>query len=113
MLRVRCLLVVLAAAAVLTGCTPHVPKASTKATAGTAAVPSQGAPGAIAGTIKIVAADLSFSPSMVTVAEAGTYKVELDNTGAIEHNITFSDGTVVTAAAGAKASGEVNVPAEG
>ena len=78
-----------------------------------AAPASSAGSGDVLGTIKVTAADLSFSPNMVTVAEAGTYAVELDNTGAIEHNIAFSDGTVITAAAGQKASGSVNVPAGG
>jgi nitrite reductase (NO-forming) len=104
--------------AILAGCTPAAGSAArwTYAPAianPAAAAPSAAAPAGVLGTIKVTAADLSFSPSMVTVAEAGTYAVELDNTGAIEHNITFSDGTAITAAPGQKASGTVNVPAGG
>ena len=112
-----------AVAVLVLGCTPTAKPAWTYAPIGvggaanaTAAAATAG-PGATTGDsrgmIRISAADLSFSPSMVTVAEAGTYAVELDNTGAIEHNITFSDGTVITAAPGQKASGSVNVPSAG
>jgi nitrite reductase (NO-forming) len=110
----------LAAAILAAACTPAVRQpAWTYGPLGGAAGSSPAAPasaaaaGAPIGTIKITAADLSFSPGMVTVAEAGTYAVELANTGAIEHNITFSDGTTVTAAPGEKASGTVLIPADG
>ncbi|HEY2915745.1 MAG TPA: multicopper oxidase domain-containing protein [Candidatus Limnocylindrales bacterium] len=68
---------------------------------------------AVLGTIEITAADLSFSPNQVTVADAGRYAVKLTNNGAIQHNITFADGTVIVAEPGATASGVVDVPAAG
>jgi len=90
----------------------------TPAAAGTpngqpAVATSSGQPGQILGTIAVTAADLSFSPNMITVADAGTYQVKLTNTGAIQHNITFSDGTAITADPGQTATGTVNVPASG
>ena len=69
--------------------------------------------GATLGTIRVMAADLSFSPNMVTVAVAGPYAVELTNTGAIEHNITFSDGTAITAQPGKTATATVEIPEGG
>ena len=68
---------------------------------------------AVLGTIEVTAADLSFSPNQVTVAEAGRYAVKLVNTGSIQHNITFPDGTVIVAEAGQTATGVVDVPATG
>jgi nitrite reductase (NO-forming) len=123
MLRLRTLMT-LAAAAVLVGCTPTVkggaawtyapevagPGGAPSAAPGAA---SSASPGDAKGTIKIEAADLSFSPSMVTVAEAGTYAVELKNTGAIQHNITFDDGTTIVAEAGQTATGSVTIPEKG
>ncbi|MBI3752197.1 MAG: multicopper oxidase domain-containing protein [Chloroflexi bacterium] len=69
--------------------------------------------GEILGLIEITAADLSFSPSAVTVALAGAYTVKLTNTGAIQHNITFADGTSAVADPGQTASVTVHVPGGG
>jgi len=117
MRRLGSLITTFAAMALLVGCTPTVkaeaPWTYPPAVADPAGAASTSAPGGVLGTIKITAADLSFSPSMVTVAEAGAYKVELANTGAIQHNVTFADGTVIVAEAGQSASGVVNIPAAG
>ncbi|HTK46049.1 MAG TPA: multicopper oxidase domain-containing protein [Patescibacteria group bacterium] len=117
MRRFAALITTFAAIAVLVGCTPTVkaeaPWTYPPAVADPAGAPSTSTPGGVLGTIKISAADLSFSPSMITVAEAGAYKVELTNTGAIQHNVTFADGTVVVAEAGQSASGVVTIPAAG
>ena len=63
--------------------------------------------------ISIQAFDLGFKPAMITVPEAGTYEVELDNTGSALHDITFADGTQIVAAAGEQATGSITIPAEG
>jgi nitrite reductase (NO-forming) len=68
---------------------------------------------ALLGTIEITARDLSFTPSQVTVADAGRYEVKLTNDGAIQHNITFADGTVIVADPGQTSSAVVDVPAGG
>ncbi|HEX5239666.1 MAG TPA: multicopper oxidase domain-containing protein [Candidatus Limnocylindrales bacterium] len=83
--------------------------------AGAAGTPaaSQGDSGAVLGTIEVTAADLSFSPNMVTVATAGRYDVKLTNTGAIQHNLTFSDGTAIVADPGQTSSAVVDIPAGG
>jgi nitrite reductase (NO-forming) len=108
--------------AILVGCTPgakagaqwtYPPALGEPANAVSTAAPGSAAPGDVLGTFKITAADLSFSPNMVTVAEAGPYRVELSNTGAIQHNITFADGTTIVADPGQTASGVVNIPAAG
>jgi nitrite reductase (NO-forming) len=71
--------------------------------------------GAIAagGEIAIDAFDLGFKPATVTVAAAGSYPVTFKNTGSTTHDITFADGTKLTADAGATVKGTVNVPAAG
>ncbi len=116
MRRLGSILAIIGLTAALLGCTP----ASKAGAAWTfhpvgeaAAAVSTGAPGDILGTLKVTAADLSFSPNMITVAEAGTYRVELTNAGAIQHNITFDDGTAIVADPGKTAAGVVNVPAGG
>jgi nitrite reductase (NO-forming) len=117
MRRLAALITTLAAMAILVGCTPTVkaeaPWTYAPAVADPPGTQSTSAVGDVLGTIKITAADLSFSPGMITVAEAGTYAVELANTGAIQHNVTFADGTTIVADAGQTASGVVNVPAAG
>ena len=54
-----------------------------------------------------------FEPTMVDVAEAGTYTVTFVNDGGIPHDVTFADGTTIAAAGHATATGEVTVPADG
>jgi len=114
--RRRTLIIAIAATAILGGCTP-----STKAGAPWTYAPvgqpvaaqASASNGEALGVLKITAADLSFSPAMITVAVAGTYKVELANTGAIQHNVTFDDGTKIVAEAGKTATGQVTIPAGG
>jgi nitrite reductase (NO-forming) len=65
------------------------------------------------GTLEIQAYDLGFKPSQLSVAAAGSYQVKFVNTGAIQHNMTFADGTKIVAEAGQTATGNVNVPAAG
>jgi nitrite reductase (NO-forming) len=72
-----------------------------------------GATGQSIGTIKIQAIDLGFDPKDIHVDKAGTYSVELQNAGALPHDITFADGTKATAKAGETVSVSVNIPADG
>jgi nitrite reductase (NO-forming) len=65
------------------------------------------------GTIAIEAFDLGFKPSKLSVAKAGTYPVSFHNTGSTTHDVTFADGTKLTADAGATVTGSVTVPAQG
>jgi nitrite reductase (NO-forming) len=71
--------------------------------------------GAIAagGEIAIDAFDLGFKPSAVKVAAAGSYPVTFKNTGSAIHDLTFADGTKLSADPGATVKGTVNVPAGG
>jgi nitrite reductase (NO-forming) len=66
-----------------------------------------------ASSITIEAFDLGFKPSTVSVATTGTYDVTFRNTGSTLHDLTFADGTKLTADAGVAVSGKVTVPAGG
>jgi len=89
----------------------------------TAAGPGAGAPSdapgepAVAGpvldSLVIEAFELGFTPAEIEVPAAGRYAIELRNVGGIEHDITFPGGESAVAAAGASATVEVDVPAEG
>ena len=50
--------------------------------------------------ISIEAFDLGFTPAMPTVPAAGTYEVEFKNTGSTLHDVTFADGTKISAEGG-------------
>src|SRR5579859_4516665 len=72
-----------------------------------------GAPVASGGTIEIHAFDLGFKPAQISVAAAGTYPVRFINDGALQHNVTFADGTKIVADGGQTTTGSVTVPAGG
>ena len=67
----------------------------------------------IVGELTFHAFDLGFDPAMPEVDAPGRYSVTFINDGAILHDITFADGTVIAAEAGQTATGEVVVPADG
>ena len=67
----------------------------------------------ILGELEFRAFDLGFEPASVEVDGPGRYSVTLVNDGAVLHDITFADGTIVEAEAGETATGEVVVPAAG
>jgi len=66
-----------------------------------------------AGVIEIHAFDLGFEPRAVSVAQPGDYTVRLINDGGVLHDLTFHDGTVITADAHQTATGTVTIPAGG
>jgi nitrite reductase (NO-forming) len=72
-----------------------------------------GGGGQLAGTIDVTAVDIAYEPAELEVEKAGRYAVRLQNDGAIEHDITFADGTMAVAAAGQATDVEVDVPAAG
>ncbi len=83
-----------------------------------AAVPSMpmdvGGSAPIAATsIAIEAFDLGFKPAAIAVPAAGTYDVSFHNTGSTLHDLTFADGTKVSADPGATVTGKVTIPAGG
>ena len=113
---------VLAVALALVGCVTSQPPTwtfgpavSTAPTPAGLAMPMSMAPGApLSGsTIAIEAYDLGFRPSTISVPAAATYDIAFHNTGATLHDLTFPDGTKLSADAGATVSGKVTVPAAG
>ena len=63
--------------------------------------------------IEIHAFDLGFDPAMVHVAVPGTYPVTFVNDGGTLHDLTFADGTKISAEAHTTVTGSVTVPAAG
>ena len=64
-------------------------------------------------SVEIHAFDLGFKPAEVSVAAPGPVAVTFVNDGATTHNITFADGTALTADPGKTTTGTVTVPAAG
>ena len=75
--------------------------------------PSAPAAGGAVHAFTITAFDLGFEPAMVHVPEAGTYAVTFVNDGGTLHDVTFADGTKISADGHASNTGEVDIPAEG
>ncbi|MEP6638392.1 MAG: multicopper oxidase domain-containing protein [Chloroflexota bacterium] len=98
---------------------PDLPRPSAAPVAEAVANPSAAAPAgsaaavAASGKVEIHAFDLGFKPADVTVAAAGPVAVTFVNDGGTLHDLTFADGTKISADAGKTASGTVNVPASG
>ncbi|HET6820601.1 MAG TPA: multicopper oxidase domain-containing protein [Candidatus Limnocylindria bacterium] len=65
------------------------------------------------GTIEVHAFDLGFKPAEVAVVAAGEYDVKFVNDGGVLHDLTFADGTKVSAEGGKTATGSVTVPTGG
>jgi nitrite reductase (NO-forming) len=63
--------------------------------------------------IEIHAFDLGFDPQTLTVSAAGTYAITFVNDGSTTHDLTFPDGTKLTAKAKQTTTGSVAVPAGG
>jgi nitrite reductase (NO-forming) len=103
----------LAVAACATGSRPTWTLSPLTAAVGSPGPAASAPPAQTVGTITIEAFDLGFTPSTVEVDQAGTYTVELKNTGTILHDLTFADGTKIQAAAGTTATGEVVIPVGG
>ncbi len=107
----------------LTGCASAVapawtyaPPAPTSAAATADAKPvvaTTQAPAGASDKISIEAFDLGFTPSMLSVSAAGDYPVEFHNTGSTLHDVTFADGTKLSAEAGKTTTGTVTIPAGG
>ncbi len=69
--------------------------------------------GKVLGTLEIRGFEMGFKPATLAVEQPGRYTVKLINDGAIVHDVTFPDGTKITAQAGETQSAEVDVPADG
>jgi len=100
------------AAVALNGGTPRVPD-GVAATSPSAAASIAPVSDEVLGELTFTAFDLGFEPASVEVAQPGRYAVTFVNDGAIFHDLTFADGTMIDAEAGASATAEVVVPAEG
>ena len=74
---------------------------------------AQPAAQAAATAIDIEAYDLGFKPASLSVPAAGQYDVSFHNTGSALHDLTFDDGTKLTANPGETVKGAVTVPATG
>ena len=117
------LLLTLAAVAALAGCSSAdrpdldlrsvAPPAAAAPAASAAPAPTPVGQAASTSAVEIHAFDLGFKPAELSVAAAGPVAVTFVNDGATIHNITFADGTAITADAGKTATGTVNVPAAG
>lgn len=83
------------------------------AASGSPLASAQASAGAPIGSITVGAFDLGFDPTSVDVPTPGVYSVMLHNTGALAHDLTFADGTKLTAEGGKMATGTVAIPAGG
>ena len=69
--------------------------------------------GAVLGTLEIKGIDIGFSPNFFNVDKAGRYIIKLVNTGSILHDISFPDGTKISAKAGETQQADVMIGPEG
>ena len=74
---------------------------------------ASGAAGGPIGEITITAFDLGFEPAMPHVEAVGTYRVHFVNDGGTTHDVTFADGSTISAGGHSRADGLVTIPAEG
>ncbi|MBK9941257.1 MAG: multicopper oxidase domain-containing protein [Kouleothrix sp.] len=121
--RLPFIIVALALVATLAACsgsaTPLGPTQAKAPTVVRAAAPaSTPAPvsntsGPALGTIEIKAIDLGFQPTTLNVDKPGTYTIKFTNDGAIPHDITFPNGTRLTANAKETKTAAIDVPASG
>jgi nitrite reductase (NO-forming) len=65
------------------------------------------------GILEIHSVDLGFKPSTISVERPGRYTVKLINDGVMQHDITFPNGTKLTANANETKTADVDVPAAG
>jgi nitrite reductase (NO-forming) len=69
--------------------------------------------GPVLGTLAFTAVDIGFKPNFVNVDKPGRYTIQLHNTGAIPHDVSFPDGTKIIAKAGETQQADVMIGAEG
>lgn len=67
----------------------------------------------IIGQLQIKMQDMSYEPAKLNVAKAGHYRINIQNTSAVPHDIEFADGTKLNVAPKKSASIEIDVPASG
>jgi len=76
-----------------------------------APVPADAGP--LLGTLVVRAYDIGYDPTTLEIHRAGRYLVRFVNAGAVAHDITFADGTMIDAAAGMTTEREVMFPPGG
>ena len=125
LVRLRLLLVVLFVATGVVACGsaprplvtnpgPAVAQPLAKAVVEQVAQPAASVASAAAiGEIEIRSFEMGFKPAAVNVDKPGLYSIKLINDGVLPHDVTFPDGTKITANGNATASGDVEVPAGG
>ncbi len=69
--------------------------------------------GGVLGELEIHGFDIRYEPMDLTVDQPGRYLVRFVNEGAILHDVTFEDGTILSAEAGETVTAEVDIPAGG
>ncbi len=95
--------------------TSMMTQSSSKAAPAAAPAAQAAAPAsdAVLDTLEIHAFELGFKPAELSVPQPGKYTIKLVNDGAIPHDITFDDGTQVSANGGETKSVDVMIPAAG
>jgi nitrite reductase (NO-forming) len=102
--------------ALLTACaqaTPAGPVVVAQPTAGPMVVQGSNLTGPVLGTLEFTAVDMGFTPNYRDVAKPGRYTIKLKNEGSVLHDITFPDGTKITALPGQTQQGDVMIPPAG
>lgn len=69
--------------------------------------------GPLLGTLVVRAFDIGYDPTALEIHRTGRYLVRFVNGGAVAHDITFADGTMIDAAAGMTVERDVIFPAGG
>ncbi len=71
------------------------------------------ASGPVLGRVEIHSFDLGFKPAKLSVEKPGRYTVKFINDGAIQHDVTFANGTKLVANASETKAADLEVPADG
>lgn len=92
---------------------PTAVSASTASAAPTGSASQPAASSSALGTLAIKAVDLGFEPKTLNVDKPGRYTISFINAGAIPHDVTFPDGTKISANPNETKSADIDVPASG
>ncbi len=69
--------------------------------------------GPVLATLEFSSIEMAFNPNTLNVAQSGRYTIKMKNDGAVLHNITFPDGTKITAKPGETQQADVMIATEG
>ncbi len=84
-----------------------------EATSAPAIIQAAAPSGPVLGMLEFTGIDIGFTPNFANVDKPGRYTVKFHNTGAIPHDISFPDGTKITAKANETQQADVMIGAEG